>query len=91
MMIGTNYESCLNEIGKNTSTQYRNKPRTAASGSIASSIQHQYPILTTTTTVASNFCSTFSSNQEPHLKTKKPEKKDENKKKHKNKHTSNSI
>ena len=75
MMIGTNYESCLNEIGKNTSIQYRNKPRTAVSGSIASNIQHQYPALTTTTTVASNYRSTFSSNQESHLKTKKPEKK----------------
>ena len=39
MMTRTNHESCyLSEIGKNTCTQHRNKTKTAASSSSASSI-----------------------------------------------------
>lgn len=78
----TNYESCLSKIGKNTLAQYGNKTRTSAFGTIANSIQHQYLALPTTT-METNNCkqhsincrSTFSSSQEPHLKTNNKKKK----------------
>ena len=57
LMMRTNYESCcLSEIGKDRCTQYRNKTRSATSGSRASSIYIQ--ISTTTNdnnTVTNNY------------------------------------